>query len=173
MSDAWDLDALVERWRGPLVGWLRARGRRASEAVELAQDVFAEAWLGRERFAGDARDERAVGAWLRGIARNLDRARRRADARRAEGGPEELDAVASPDTSDDPTDAAEDAQRLRDAIDRLPKAERIVVRAFYLEESDAKTVAALLGRSERAVEGVLYRARRRLAGLLAADRAPR
>lgn len=172
MSADWDLEQLVERWRGPLVGLLRAGGLGAGHATELAQEVFAEAWMGRERFEGDSKDERAVGAWLRGIARNLARAGRRERARHAAADALTELADEASESPGEALDASESADRVRDAIDRLPTAERIVVRAFYLEETDTRTLAALLGRSERAVEGVLYRARCRLAEWLRAG-APR
>jgi len=175
VSDEWDLEALVERWRGPLVGWLRARGFDAGAAVELAQDVFAEAWLGRDRFAGERNDERAVGAWLIGIARNLARAARRAQVRaqgRAEGAGVQHELVDdSGDREDEASCAQHAAADVRAAIDRLPRAERTVVRAYYLEQSDTCAVAALIGRSERAVEGLLHRARRRMGAWLSSGAA--
>ena len=64
MSADWDLEQLVERWRGPLIGLLRAGGLDVGRATELAQDTFAEAWLGRERFVGDVNDERAIGSFF-------------------------------------------------------------------------------------------------------------
>lgn len=166
MNGDWQLEVLVDRWRGPLVGLLRAGGCDVREANELAQDVFAEAWIGRERFAGSVDDDRSVGAWLRGIARNLARSGRRSRLRNVmpEGIDEVVDQrVVAPGEALDARDAA---IRVRAAIDRLPTPERIVIRAFYLESTDTRTLAALLGRSERAVEGVLYRARVRLAEML-------
>ena len=44
----------------------------------------------------------------------------------------------------------------------VPSRQRIVVQAFYLEETSTARVAALLETSERAVEGLLRRARARL-----------
>lgn len=58
-----DLDRIIDRWRGPLVGLLGARGASPADAVELAQDAFSEAYLGRERFEGSWEDDGAVGAW--------------------------------------------------------------------------------------------------------------
>ena len=155
-----DLEHLVARWRGPLVGLLAARGLPWGQAEELAQDVFAEAWMGRGRFQGDAGDERAMGAWLAGIARNLHRT----ETRRPQ--PASTDAAVEPQaagpTPQERLDAGDEAARVHAAIDALPDREREVVRAFYLEETSAARVAALLETSERAVEGLLRRARERL-----------
>ena len=163
MSGALDLDSLIDAWRGPLVGLLAARGASWSEANELAQDVFAEAWLGRGRFRGDPGDERAVGRWLAGIAVNLLRAARRRRAKREPRlGDAGRDGGSAPmvESAEDP--GAERLRRLREAIEELPERERAVVQAFYLEETSTARVAALLGTSERAVEGLLRRARERL-----------
>lgn len=157
MSEELDLEVLVDTWRGPLTGLFAARGVDPAEAVELAQDVFAEAWIGRGRFRGDPGDPRAVGAWLAGIARNLHRARaRRRRPERLEPGVAEARAARVPDPE------AEAAARLREAVDALPDRERAVVKAFYFERSSTVHVAALLGISPRAVEGLLRRARTRL-----------
>jgi RNA polymerase sigma-70 factor (ECF subfamily) len=157
-----ELDTLVSRWRGALVGLLRSWGAR--EPIELAQDVFAEAWLGRERFAGDWSDEARVGSWLRGIAFNLNAAA----ARKRKRGPElaggELDEVADPGSERDATDDRADA--VRAAIDRLPNELATAIWMHYLERTPVRRVAALLGVSEKTVEGRLYRARRELARLL-------
>ncbi|MDP6539419.1 MAG: sigma factor [Planctomycetota bacterium] len=77
-----DLDGFIDRFRGPLIGLVASWGASPRDAVEIAQDAFAEAYLGRERFRGSFEDEVAAGAWLRGIARNLHHrgARRRATA---------------------------------------------------------------------------------------------
>ena len=158
-SQPLDLDALIEEWRGPLVGLLAARGASAAEARELAQDVFAEAWLSRDRFRGKPGDPRAVGSWLAGIARNLHRvAARRRDRRELP-----LEAAAG---AADPVGEEDPAAPLRAAIQRLPERERIVIQAFYLEETSTKHLAALLHLTPRAVEGLLRRARARLQGLL-------
>lgn len=163
MSGALDLDSLIDAWRGPLIGLLGARGASRGEAIELAQDVFAEAWLGRARFAGDPGDERAVGRWLSGIAVNLlrsaNRRRRKQESCLEDAGADGESAPAA-ESAEDP--GAERLRRLREAITALPERERVVVQAFYQEETSTARVAILLGTSKRAVEGLLRRARERL-----------
>ncbi len=158
-----NLGHLIDAWRGPLAGLLAARGANWADAEELAQDVFAEAWLGRDRFRGDLSDERAVGAWLAGIARHLHsaRSRQRKTVQLPAGNADEL-VQPVPEGLD-----LDEARRVRDAIANLPDREREVVQAFYLEGTSTARVAALLETSERAVEGLLRRARARLGEALA------
>jgi RNA polymerase sigma-70 factor (ECF subfamily) len=63
-----DLERWIAAYRGPLIGLLASWGADWRAAEELAQEVFAEAWMARERFHADPQDLAAVGAWLRGIA---------------------------------------------------------------------------------------------------------
>lgn len=155
---AMDLDDLIARFRGPLVGLLSSWGASPRDAVELAQDSFAEAYLARERFEGDWSDAGAAGAWLRGIANKLwlahGRKTRRPDAiARRELAPAEPEPEASED---------EAAARLRGLIDALPQKWKTVLHLRYVEDSGLAEIAGLLGLSERAVEGRLHRARRAL-----------
>ena len=62
-----------------------------------------------------------------------------------------------PEPERDPREAA-----LREAVARLPEALRTVLYLRYLEDTPVREVAALLGVSEKTVEGRLYRARERL-----------
>jgi RNA polymerase sigma factor (sigma-70 family) len=152
-----DLDSLLDRWRGPLVGLLAAWGTPWSEAQGLAQEVFTRAWLARGHFVGEIDDDARVGAWLRGIARNVAReVARRAPPSRGE--PIELDGLPARDTRE--PDPRLDA--LRAALQRLPLEQREVLYMRYLEGTPVRAIAALLGVPERSVEGRLYRARQEL-----------
>lgn len=152
-----DLERLIERFRGPLVGLIASLGASWGDAIELAQDVFAEAYLGRERFDGTFDDDKAVGRWLGGIARNLHRAGLRAsERRRAEPLDENLAARAVQDSG------AAQRHELEAALAALAPDQRAAVQMFYLEGSSLRVVAGLLGVSAKTVEGRLYRARREL-----------
>jgi len=136
-------------------------------AIALAQDVFVAAYLGRERFGGEWTDDRAVGGWLRGIAANLlhgERRRRRRAARAVVD--HELPDPAAPD----PGAAAERAEsdaRLRAHLEDLRGPWRTVLYMHYIEGSGLREIGALLGITERAVEGRLRRAREELRKSLA------
>jgi len=154
-----DVEALIETWRGPLVGLFAGWGAPWSDATELAQDTLVEAYLARGRLRGDATDPEVVGPWLRGIARNLHRAWQRRRGRRRE---ESL-------ALDPPVETrAEDVrlEALRAQMARLPEKLRTVLYLRYLEQSGVREVACLLGLSEKTVEGRLYQARQALRAAL-------
>ena len=152
------LDATLDRWiahfRGPLVGLLATWGADWQVAEELAMDTFAEAWLGRERMRAAAEDLEAVGAWLRGIAHNLQLAHRRRQPRTLELVGNEAAPI---DAGDDDATLA-----LREGFAQLRPEHQEVLRMHYLEETTARDVAALLDVTPKAVEMRLYQARRAL-----------
>lgn len=150
-----ELDQLVARFRGPLIGLLASQGASWGDAAEISLDCFTEAYLHRSAFRGDPEDLAAVGGWLRGIARNLLRERRRKLRRLPTSSPE-LDAFPAPDES------VVDERRalIRQAMEGLKPTHREIVYMHYFERTSHREVAALLGVSERAVEGRLYKARK-------------
>lgn len=164
-----ELSDHLDRFRGPLIGLIASWGVGLQEAAELAQDSFADAYLGRENCRGDWRDPDVFGKWLRGVARNKFRnwVRSRHRRRRSEVGvpAQELEAHAASADAEAPVNSSSESEavaKLRKAIDALPAKQRQVVMMHYLEETPVREVAQLLGVSERAVEGRLYQARRNL-----------
>ncbi|MFT5285589.1 MAG: RNA polymerase sigma factor (sigma-70 family) [Planctomycetota bacterium] len=159
-----DLDQLMDRFRGPLIGLFASMGANWGEAEDLARTVFTEAWLGRARFRGDFERDQDVGAWLRGIARNLWRESLRDRERRA----------AVPLDSNDVTDALPAANPVSEAepsilIELLPLLGTkfaTILRLRYFEDSSVSEVAGLLEISEKAAVDQLYRARKALKELL-------
>lgn len=74
--------------------------------------------------------------------------------------PEEEPGEPSSQAAEQSSEREQRATLVHAAIARLPASEREVIIAFYLEQTPSAHVAALLGLSERVVEGRL----RRLAG---------
>lgn len=148
------LDEWVQSFRGPLVGLIASWGPGWRDAEEMAADAFAEAWLSRDRFAGDPDDLGAVGAWLRGIAMNLARTARR-KKRSHQAVSEDLAMPPVPETDDR-------QDRLREAFAGLRTEHQNILRMYYLEETGTVEVAALLGLTRKAVENRLYQARKAL-----------
>jgi len=162
-----DFETLIDRWRGALVGLLAAWGASPRDAVELAQDTFAEAYMARERFYGSWEDDNAVGPWLRGIARNLhaNQLRRRAPGGQRHLALERVEEAASP-SSEEPDARLEE---LLATIGRLRESWREVLLMRYVEGTGLAEIAALLGIGERAVEGRLRRARKELEQLISSE----
>ena len=164
-----DLTALINTYRGPLIGLIASWGAPWGDAIEIAQDSFSEAWLRRESCRGNWNEPEVFGRWLRGVAlnryRNWARSRWRRQLRivtRASASLEDLAAPADPEPS-------EHLEALRRAIERLPARQRQVVLMHYLEQTTVNEVAALLSITPKAVEGRLYQARRTLRRLLERD----
>jgi RNA polymerase sigma-70 factor, ECF subfamily len=164
-----DLNAFINAYRGPLIGLIASWGAPWSDATEIAQDSFSEAWLSRESCRGDWKDAEVFGRWLRGVAlnqyRNWARSRWRRRMRMVELAPAILEQAVSPS---DPK-SSKHLEALRRAIERLPTKQRQVVLMHYLEETSVKEVATLLAVSAKTVEGRLYQARRSLRRLLGDD----
>ena len=156
-----NLEALVERFRGPLVGLLVSWGARWSDAHDLAQDVFVEAFFSKERFSGDWEDTERVGAWLRGIARNLfwNHLRALTKAKGVETLLEDLAEPSRPLPSPEPSPVMA-------AMQLLSENHREALWVVYLEGNKVKEAAALLEVSAKTVEGRLYQARKELKRIL-------
>jgi RNA polymerase sigma factor (sigma-70 family) len=157
-----DLTTFINAYRGPLIGLIASWGAPWSDAAEIAQDSFSEAWLKRSWCRGDWTDPEVFGRWLRGVAfnqyRNWSRSHRRRQSRIVAFSVSDLQHPQAPSTPDPP----EQVEALRQAIDRLPAKQKQVVLMHYLEETSVKEVAMLLSVSPKTVEGRLYQARRAL-----------
>ena len=160
-----DLTTFIDAYRGPLIGLLASWGAPWADAIEIAQDSFAEAWVRRASCRDDWEDPEVFGRWLRGVAlnqyRNWARGRRRR-ARTMTVEPAFLETIA---VTPEP-ESSELLESLRRAITRLPAGQRQVVLMHYLEETSVNEVATLLLVTPKAVEARLYQARRTLRRLL-------
>ncbi|MEM7341544.1 MAG: sigma-70 family RNA polymerase sigma factor [Actinomycetota bacterium] len=134
--------------------YLARRCGSVSVAEDLTSSTFVSAALAIERQTV----ERASVPWLMTIARNklVDHWRREAVARRS------LELVAgSAPTNNDPWDEILDAERARRVLHDLDPHHRTALVLRYLDDLSVPETAAALGRSVRATESLLARARAR------------
>ena len=133
------------------------------DAEECVSDIYLRVW---EKFASFDRNKGSLAAWLTAVARNaaVDRRRR---SRAPEQNWEENEG-ASPSPEDEVL-RRERTRQLRQALDTLGAVEQLLFyRKYYYLQSTAQ-IAAEMGLSERAVEGRLYRLRRRLQKAMGGD----
>jgi RNA polymerase sigma-70 factor (ECF subfamily) len=154
-----DWDQMV-RQHGPVVfrtAW-RILGH-AADAEDVVQEVFLQAF--------QVQQEEAVRSWeslLRRLAayRALDRLRQRRASLPLEG-------LALASTAGSPEEAAVErdlANRLRDAIARLPPREAAVFCLRYFDDLTSQQISLTLGIQIGAVATALHKARQRLESML-------
>jgi RNA polymerase sigma-70 factor (ECF subfamily) len=139
-------------------------------AEELAQDAFVRAFARLDSYD----PERKFSAWFFRVLHNLviDHLRRRRvetvslDALAADGYHGPVDASAA--SPDDELERRGLATALEDALSRLRREYREVVVLRYQQELTIEEIAASLDLPEGTVKTFLHRARKELAGLLAA-----
>lgn len=149
-------DALVDKYDSALpqvYGYLLSRCRSTSVAEDLTSETMMAAVVAvkHERVA-----DISV-AWLVGVARHklADHWRQQDREHR------HLSAVAHTEPAqEDPWDAVIDARRAHDVLDRLPPMQRLALALRYLDGLPVAEVADHVGRSLRATETLLVRARR-------------
>lgn len=168
-------DALLTRHRAPVMRFLYRMLRDASEAEDLAQDVFVNAH--RAIITGTVTDRgQPFAAWLLQVARRaaLDRLRwRRRHPAEAlpEAGTADDAFLATRRTASDAAQSRETGDAIANAVSDLPEPQRTILILAEYEGQSMAAIGVVLGCSVKSVETRLYRARRflrhRLAHLLA------
>lgn len=157
-------DAEVQRLAADVVAahqasvwrYLRFLGCSAEEADDLAQETFV-VWLRSERGIEPA----AIDAWLRGVARNLFRAQRRALRRGlATLDPEQIEAMWCGYARDDAGDGYQSA--LRACLAELDDRARHALELRYADGATRRSIAAELGVAEEGAKTLLRRVKARL-----------
>jgi RNA polymerase sigma-70 factor (ECF subfamily) len=142
-----------------------------------AEDVVSETFLAAVRQIGRLAPEGgSVAGWLIGIARHKVQDLRRRSARLSAALSEKITAApaAPADDPSAPLETAELRQRVGAIMDGLEDDERAVLEWKYLDGLSVREIADRLGRTEKAVEAALYRARQSFrAAYEQAERAPR
>ena len=176
-QEASGLEALYDRHSTAVYSLALRIVRDTSDAEDVAQEVFAQAWTQATRY-DTARG--AVAAWLLMMARSraLDRLRRRRAAIKPGTAADALADIPDPAPSVEVTAAAdEQARTARAALASLPAAERAALELAYFEglthvEIAART-ATPLGTVKTRIRMALRRVRETMAApQTAADRQP-
>jgi len=158
-------DELIRRHERGLFGYVyRMCGNRA-DAEEMAQQALVRAWLALSGFRGDS----SFKTWLYRIATNLciNRVTRRKPL------------VEIPETLPAPdTDEPEEVFRRRkleglvqEALSHLPNDQRSAIVLATYQDMSYKEIARTIGKTPKAVDSLLVRARRNLRKLLEPARA--
>jgi RNA polymerase sigma-70 factor (ECF subfamily) len=139
--------------------YLRSGGDR-----HLAEDVVGETVLALVRqVASLTLHDGNLSAWLIAVARNKLGDHLRRAARAAAIAAEVRGDNTSPSVRDGPEaslEAAETRQRVLAVMDGLPDEERLALEWKYIDGLSVSEIAGRIGRTEKAAESVLYRARR-------------
>ena len=149
----------ISRYADPVYNYVRRRLIPRTEFVDdLVQDVFLAAWESLGRFRGES----SLRSWLLGIARHKveDHYRRRLrelDIPDEDNGPtaEPID----PHNIEEAIDQRRAAQRTQEVLASLPEAYAVALRWRYWEKRGLSEIARETGRTEKAIERLLARAR--------------
>jgi len=155
--------ALIEAWRGRVLGFAYRMTGDAASAEDLAQDVFLHLYQVLRKYD----DARPFAPWMRRVMTNVVLNRLRSDREPSlslDSRPEGADLPADP-RSPDPAlqaSASEDAATVRERMAALPPAWRAVVALRYSEGLSVLEIAAALDVPENTVKTRLFRAREAL-----------
>ena len=136
--------ALHDRYHERLLSYVRHMLRGSSEAEDVVQDVFAQAWKQASRF--DAARANA-GAWLMMMSRSRAIDRLRARRTRLQTIPDAETLADAPEGTPDPESRAmttEDATRVRAALAALDDAQRAPIELAYYEGLSQTEIAERL-----------------------------
>jgi RNA polymerase sigma factor (sigma-70 family) len=161
------LDALYDRFRPRVWGYLAHLGSNPQEIEEIVQDVFVAVWQRAASYRGEA----SVAAWILSIARHQLHNVRRHAQRRPEGHSQPLLAEDGteqnfPGMEPSPEDAVVAHLTLTEALDRLSAPLREVLELTFRHGFSQDEIAHILHIPTGTVKSRLFAARRALAQAL-------
>jgi len=149
----------VERYADQIYLYIRSRLIPRMDLVDdLVQEVFLAAWENLATYRGDS----PLGSWLHGIARhkveNYYRTFLRAPLSLEEAGPEASNIVMEVDI-DELLDRGRLQEKVRSVLTGLSEAYSLALLWRYWERCSAQEMAMRTGKTEKAIERLLARAR--------------
>ena len=159
-------EALVLRYRQPVLNFVARTLRDLSEAEDVAQQTFVQVWKSAHRYEVTAR----FSTWLFTIARNLclnelrRRSRHPADSLdEGSGGDEDLPTKHYADPTvrlpGEVLASGELVEKVEEAIADLPDAQRTALLLCREEELSYEEIAQILGTSLSATKSLIFRGR--------------
>lgn len=147
-------EAIVERWKGPLVNLAYRYCLDRGRAEDLAQEAFLRAY----RNLGSWRRDSAFSTWLFAVAGNLYRT----EVKRLPPRTEALDPAGQSAGGGEPEALLQEQQMasaVRSAVAALPAKYREPIVHFYFHEQDLAVSAEVLGLPEGTFKARLFRGR--------------
>jgi RNA polymerase sigma-70 factor, ECF subfamily len=148
----------VSRYADPVYAYVRSRlSPRLDLVDDLVQEVFLAAWEGLGQFRGFG----SLQAWILGIACHKVESYYRACLRDPEPTENEesgTETVIAPEY-DSQLDQEQLRNRVRRVLSALPEPYRLVLLWRYWEKCSARDMASKTGKTEKAIERLLARAR--------------
>jgi RNA polymerase sigma-70 factor (ECF subfamily) len=150
----------VSRYADAVYAYVSRRlAPRADLVEDVVQDVFLAALQKLATFAGQS----SVVGWLLGIARHKVEDFYRAQLREPDPLPDDGEVLSADSTVapglDELIDAARAEEKTRQILERLPAAYSAALQWRYWEKRTIREMAAQTGKTEKAVERLLARAR--------------
>lgn len=125
------------------------------EAADAVQEAFLALAASPRAFRGDS----SLSTWLHAVVRNRTADRWRRAARRERMERRTALAAETPDGPEDGLFREADRVAVRDALAAVPAEGRYALIMKYVDGMPQKEMARILGKNEKAVESVLFRAR--------------
>ncbi len=149
----------VERYADAVYSYVRSRVVPRPEAADdLVQEVFLAAWQSLKAFRGDA----SLRQWILGIARHKVEDYYRRRLRQLEipesEGDSELEIAVVPRFEEE-LDRALQREKVRQVLATLPESYGLALLWRYQEDRSAREMAEMTGKTEKAIERLLARAR--------------
>lgn len=168
-GDATAFATLVEKYKQPVMNLAWRTLRDETEAEDLAQNVFVQAWKSAERYQAKAK----FSTWLFTIARNLclNEIRRRTrhpaeslDQTREDDGEQPLLQVEDKRLAAAPDELlrGELEHKVDEALRALPENQRLALALCRQDELSYEEIAEVLGCSLSATKSLIHRARETL-----------
>jgi RNA polymerase sigma-70 factor (ECF subfamily) len=165
MGDVQSWEELFARYSAAVFGYLHRMSGDRQLAEDLTSETFYRAMRALDGFRGDS----SMKTWLLRIARNLYLDRKRRDERSSS-----LEDLEEKGMVTAAGDADPESQLIRDeeneavgrALRALPEDDRSILLLSAQEELSCREIAEVLGISVTAVKTRIFRARRKLAGLI-------